>query len=293
MTDLNIEQAQFSDIQTIIEWARHEGFAPGLGDIDIYRNTDRQGVWIGKVNSSAIGCIAGIKYNKIYGFIGLYIVKPEYRGCGYGHKLWQKAMEYLDDVRCIGLEAAPHLVGKYSEWGFKNASQTIRWQLLNTDTDQHKHKFPKNNSLTVVTGPDIPLETIKQYDAEREFTARPHFISQWLKHPSGQVIALVDHKRFCHGFARIRPCLLSTGEGWRIGPILADSSDLAEILITNLLKKNKGVILIDSPQINSNAQSLLANMGFKQISATTRMYKGSHHVPLTGDVYALACLELG
>ena len=293
MTKLNIQQAKSSDIKTIIDWARHEEFAPGHGDIDIYRNTDRQGIWIGRVNTSAIGCIAGIKYNQIYGFIGLYIVKPEYRGYGYGHRLWEKAMTYLNDVQCIGLEAAPHLVNRYSEWGFKKASQTIRWQLDNIDERHLKDNMIENDSLKVVTGLNIPLETIKQYDAEREFIARPHFISQWLKHPSGQVIALVDTNSFCHGFARIRPCLLSKGNGWRIGPILADSKELAEVLIHNLLKNHRGLILIDSPQINTNAQSLLVKMGFKQISATTRMYKGSHHAPLADDVYGLACLELG
>ena len=107
------------------------------------------------------------------------------------------------------------------------------------------------------------------------------------------MIALIDKENSCHGFARIRPCLLPAGEGWRIGPILADSPRLAEVLILNLLVKHKGVILIDSPQRNSKAQSLLLSLGFRQISATTRMYRGSHQAVLTEDVYGLACLELG
>jgi ribosomal-protein-alanine N-acetyltransferase len=68
---------------------------------------------------------------------------------------------------------------------------------------------------------------------------------------------------------------------------------LAEVLILNLLVEHKGVILIDSPQPNSSAQSLLSSLGFREISATTRMYKGSHKAALTKDVYGLACLELG
>jgi ribosomal-protein-alanine N-acetyltransferase len=193
----------------------------------------------------------------------------------------------------VGLEAASHLITNYAEWGFKTSSQTVRWQLFNAEDGLSAQAALDPQDLNTVSGPEIPLEAIKKYDSEREFTARPHFLSQWLEHPSGKVIALIDKYNHCHGFARIRPCLLPAGEGWRIGPILADSPVLAKVLILNLLIEHKGVILIDSPERNDNAQSLLSSLGFHEISATTRMYKGSHKAVLTKDVYGLACLELG
>ena len=293
MPELIIRPARASDIPEIVRWARSEEFAPGFGDVDIYRNTDKQGVWMGWVDSTPVGCIAGVKYNNIYGFIGLYIVRPEYRGQGYGHRLWEQALRHLQDVKCVGLEAASHLITNYAEWGFKTSSQTIRWQLFNAEDGLSAQAVLDPQDLNTVSGPEIPLEAIKKYDSEREFTARPHFLSQWLEHPSGKVIALIDKYNHCHGFARIRPCLLPAGEGWRIGPILADSLVLAKVLILNLLIEHKGVILIDSPERNHNAQSLLSSLGFREISATTRMYKGSHKAVLTKDVYGLACLELG
>ena len=40
----------------------------------------------------------------------------------------------------------------------------------------------------------------------------------------------------CHGFGRIRPCVLEDNEqGWRIGPLLADTPPLAELLIRELI----------------------------------------------------------
>ena len=293
MPELIIRPARASDIPEIVRWARSEEFAPGFGDVDIYRNTDKQGVWMGWVDSTPVGCIAGVKYNNIYGFIGLYIVRPEYRGQGYGHRLWEQAIRHLQDVKCVGLEAASHLIINYAEWGFKTSSQTIRWQLFNAEDGLSAQAVLDPQDLNIVSGAEIPLEAIKKYDSEREFTARPHFLSQWLEHPSGKVIALIDKYNHCHGFARIRPCLLPAGEGWRIGPILADSPVLAKVLILNLLTEHKGVILIDSPERNDNAQLLLSSLGFHEISATTRMYKGSHKAVLTKDVYGLACLELG
>ena len=58
-----------NDIPYITKLAIKENFAPGLGDVNIYRNTDKQGLWVGCLNSKVIGCIAGIKYNQNYGFV--------------------------------------------------------------------------------------------------------------------------------------------------------------------------------------------------------------------------------
>ena len=63
MTGYNIRQLKRTDIKYVTQWAREEGFAPGVGDVNIYQNTDSQGLWIGCLNSTPIWCIAGVKYN--------------------------------------------------------------------------------------------------------------------------------------------------------------------------------------------------------------------------------------
>jgi len=75
------------DIPQVTEWARAEGFCPGEGDVAIYRQTDRQGLWVGYLEGTPIGCIAGVRYSQSYGFIGLFLVTPEHRGQGYGVQL--------------------------------------------------------------------------------------------------------------------------------------------------------------------------------------------------------------
>ena len=63
------------EIPEVTNWATLEGFSPGFDDVSIYRNTDNQGLWVGCLDNKPIGCIACIKYNSSYGFIGLFIVK--------------------------------------------------------------------------------------------------------------------------------------------------------------------------------------------------------------------------
>jgi ribosomal-protein-alanine N-acetyltransferase len=279
-------------IPIVTDWSRREGFAPGLGDIEIYRQTDRQGLWIAWLDQEPIGCIAGVRYNLDYGFIGLYLVVPHQRGLGYGKQLWKHALNHLADLTCIGLEAAPARILDYSGWGFESSSMTTRWSCFNKgELDDLWGGLPPG--LQVVEGSDVPSEAVQLYDAQREPSPRPHFLADWLGHQSGQVLALLDGNGNCHGFGRIRPCLLQEGEGWRIGPLLADSPGLAAYLIRKLQQRHPGALLIDTPGFNSAAKELMLTLGFRAESETMRMYRGElSEVDLT-DVFALACLELG
>ena len=292
MESLRIRKLESEQVQTVTDWARCEGFAPGLGDIEIYRHTDRQGLWMAWLGHEPVGCIAGVRYNQNYGFIGLYLVVPHHRGHGYGQQLWRHALDHLADLSCIGLEAAPARISDYEGWGFKSSSSTTRWCFQNKGHPEGlKGHLP--TGLHVVEGSAVPSEAVQLYDAQREPSPRPHFLADWLGDQSGQVLALLDQSGNCHGFGRIRPCLLQEGEGWRIGPLLADSPALAAYLIQKLQERHPGVLLMDSPGRNRAASELMAQLGFEAQSETMRMYRGElPHVALD-DVFALACLELG
>ena len=119
-------------------------------------------------------------------------------------------------------------------------------------------------------------------------------MNDWLKNSFGTVKALVDDNGMCHGFGRIRPCILQdNNNGWRIGPLLADTPPLAELLIRKLVGSLESQILLDCSSLNPYANYLLSNLGFKEISKTYRMYKGIQPPCPMNQVYGLACLELG
>ncbi len=290
---LTIRPLQSADIATITGWARQEGFAPGVGDVAIYRQTDRQGLWVGWLGDEPVGCIAGVRYNASYGFIGLFLVVPAQRGRGYGVQLWRHALQHLADVPCIGLEAAPDRIDDYAVWGFAPASPTTRWQRLAADGAPLPPPAAPEPPWCLLEGDAIPAAALQRFDAEREPSPRPHFLRQWLRHPAGTVLALVDRAGACHGFGRVRPCLLADGEGWRVGPLVADSPAAARALLEGLLQRHPGTVLIDAPGANAAAAPLLASLGFAPVSRTLRMYRGVPPAVSLADVYGLACLELG
>jgi ribosomal-protein-alanine N-acetyltransferase len=290
---LQIRPLARRDIEVVTAWARAEGFTPGSGDVEIYRHTDRQGLWLGWLGQEPVGCIAGVRYNAAYGFLGLFLVTPSQRGKGFGVELWRHALAHLADLPCIGLEAAPDRVDDYASWGFRPASPTTRWQLIHAETTGDAWSADRGDRLTLLEGSAIPTAAVQIFDGQREPSPRPHFLADWLQHPAGTVLALIDTRGQCHGFGRIRPCLLRHGEGWRIGPLLADSPTLAAQLLRGLINRHPGVVLIDTPDANPAAASLLQQLGFRALSHTMRMYRGPAPSVSMAEVYGLACLELG
>ena len=284
-----------NELNQVTDWAKLEGFAPGIDDLSIYKNTDKQGIWVGCLNNDPIGSIACVKYNSSYGFIGLFIVKKKFRNKGYGLRLWRHALNYLNDIDCIGLEAAPNRLNDYQSWGFTQSSITNRWKLNGSQSLPVKFFYKDiQESFQVVPGNKISSEAVLNYDSQREPSPRPHFLNDWLKNSFGIVQALVDDNGMCHGFGRIRPCILQGNKrGWRIGPLLADTPPLAELLIRKLVGTLDTEILLDCSSLNPYGNYLLSSLGFFQISRTYRMYKGPQPPFPMNQVYGLACLELG
>ncbi len=293
-SNFEIRPLEQNDIPQVTKWSRLEGFAPGAGDVTIYSHTDRQGLWVGCLDKEPIGCIAGVKYNQFYGFIGLFLVVKEERGNGYGLKLWEHVMNKLSDVRCLGLEAAPNRLLDYQSWGFVPSSITTRWMISNNTYLKSSLELKSEiKDYLLLEDKDIPSNIIQKYDENKENTPRPHFISDWISSRSGSVLAIVNRNDICTGFCRIRPCLLKDGKGFRIGPLVADSPLLATLLINKISSCYPGTILIDSPGVNLEANKLFRSLGFVQISHTIRMYKGKQPLISMREIYGLACLELG
>ena len=123
---------------------------------------------------------------------------------GYGVKLWKHALDYLENVDCIGLEAAPNRLDDYKKWGFKKSSITNRWKSEGIQGLPYSNFYnDENSSFKVVPGNQISPESVLIYDSQREPSPRPHFLRDWLNDSFGNVSALVDNNGMCHGFGTV------------------------------------------------------------------------------------------
>ena len=83
------------ELDFAVNLAAAEGWNPGVHDAAAFFATDPGGFLIGRLDDVPIGCISAVRYGQGFGFLDFYIVVPEYRGSGYGMRLWESALERL------------------------------------------------------------------------------------------------------------------------------------------------------------------------------------------------------
>ena len=100
------------EVALIREWANAEGWNPGTHDGDCFYHTDPGGFFLGELDGEPVACISCVAYDESFGFLGQYIVRPGFRGRGYGIEVWRAGMAHLGS-RNVGLDGVlriSHLV---------------------------------------------------------------------------------------------------------------------------------------------------------------------------------------
>jgi len=268
-----------SDLDVAIEWASSEGWNPGLNDAETFYHADPSGFFAGFVSGVPAACISSVAYDSSFGFLGLYIVKPEYRGRGFGIKIWEKALEYLGD-RNIGLDGVIARQKDYEKYGFKFAYRNLRFAGSFTCPTRSKNLVDLKN---------LETSKIAEYDIQMFPARRDNFISRWVKQKGSKALGyLADGKLV--GYGVLRPCLI----GFKIGPLFADNREIAQELLSGLASHaGKERIFIDVPEPNQQAIDLVKGNSMEKIFETARMYNKSIPALPLNRIYGVTTLELG
>ena len=91
------------------------------------------------------------------------------------------------------------------------------------------------------------------------------------------------------GLGVIRP----SRDGCRIGPLYAQSPEVAAALISALATPAAVPIFIDVPDINPAATGVAEQLNLKPEFETARMYTGGMPTIDTGGLFGITSLELG
>ncbi|WP_254977574.1 GNAT family N-acetyltransferase [Cyanobium sp. ATX 6A2] len=226
------------EIDIAIEWAAKEGWNPGIRDADCYCQADPNGFLIGLLGSEPIATISAIKYGNSFGFIGFYIVKPEYRGKGYGIQIWNAGLKYLKGLN-IGLDGVVAQQENYKRSGFKLAYRNIRYQGTGGGSPL--------KSSGIVGLSTLPFETIDAYDQQFFPANRSQFTKAWISQPECHALGITKNGKLA-GYGVIRKCR----KGCKIGPLFADNPELAESLFLALKATTRlsELIFLDTPVVN-------------------------------------------
>ena len=93
--ELTIRPMIRTELDILVEWAAAEGWNPGLNDAQIFWDTDPEGFIAADRHGELIGGGSIVAYGARFGFMGFFIVRPEYRRQGLGRPLWQARRDRL------------------------------------------------------------------------------------------------------------------------------------------------------------------------------------------------------
>jgi len=271
------------ELEFAIELAAREGWNPGLHDAGSFYAADPNGFLAGVLDGEPIASLSAVKYDASFGFLGLYIVVPAFRGQGYGRQLWNAAIDYLQGCT-IGLDGVVEQQPNYKKSGFTLAYRNIRYQGFGSGATNHV------THPSVLELPALPFDEVKRYDRQFFPVERDAFLSRWINQPQASALGIVENGRLC-AYGVLRPCR----EGYKIGPLCADDEVLADALFNALCAKapQGAAVFLDIPEPNSAALALVARYNMQKVFETARMYAGpAPDLPLE-KIFGVTTFELG
>ncbi|MGZ2485028.1 GNAT superfamily N-acetyltransferase [Rhizobium pisi] len=269
------------ELELVLEWARQEGWNPGLDDSLAFIEADPSGFFVGSIGEVPVGSISVVKYGDSFAFLGLYIVHPDFRGKGYGKAIWEAGIATAKG-RTIGLDGVAAQQDSYRKAGFEPAYATIRYGGVATSQP--------TSTLAAQPVLDSRLEGLQRYDSAIFPQPRDAFLAAWCTGRKGRRSAVVRKSHKIRGYGTIRRCY----EGYKIGPLFANDTDSAAALLAELIPEAKGAaVFIDIPTENREAVALAESLGLQPVFETMRMYRGpAPTIPLK-HVFGVTTLELG
>lgn len=277
---LIIRSMDKTEFSLAIDWAAQEGWNPGLCDNQSYYVADPDGFLIGLVDGEPVATISVVKYNANFGFIGFYIVKPEYRGRGYGLQIWQAGLAKLKGCN-IGLDGVIDQQDNYTKSGFRLAYRNIRFE------GRGGAQPVTNNS--VVDLDSIAFSMIEQYNQPLFPAPRAAFDLVWLEQSNATTRGVIEDGHL-RGYGVIRQCR----DGYKIGPLYADTPGFADSIYQALIATVGDVsVFLDVPEVNQDALMLAQRYQMKAAFETARMYSGDFPDIRLDKVYGVASFEIG
>ena len=120
MTAFHVSSAGAEDISRLSDWAEDEGWNPGRSDGQAFFPADPAGFLFGRLDGEPVASVSAVRYGADFGFVGLYIARPPFRGQGYGFRVWRAGLDHLAG-RNVGLDGVVAQQENYRRSGFSTA----------------------------------------------------------------------------------------------------------------------------------------------------------------------------
>lgn len=269
------------EVALAVEWAAQEGWNPGLLDAASFHAADPQGFFVGVLDGEPVASLSVVKYGGRFAFLGLYIVRPGYRGRGLGWTLWQHGMASAAG-RQVGLDGVVAQQANYRKSGFALAWRNVRYEGSGGAAVAPDARLVRLDAL--------PLAVVRAYDQPFFPADRSAFLAAWLAQREATGLGWMEDGAL-RGYGVIRRCR----RGWKIGPLFADGEAIAEHLFQALASHAAPTepVYLDIPEPNAAATALTRRHGMRRVFETARMYTGEPPAVPMDRLYGITSFELG
>lgn len=283
-TKYTFRRLAFPELDVLVSWAAQEGWNPGLDDTELFWNTDPEGFYGYFEGDRMIGGGSIVSYGGLFGFMGFFIVHPDYRAHGIGRSLWLERrttlLNRLQEGAAIGMDGVVAMQGFYQKGGFQIAFRDERYVRLGASYDLN----PQVRKIT-----ESDYESVAKLDTACFGVARESFLRPWLFAPHAQSFCYCDTMGL-QGFAVVRKCQ----EGYKIGPLFAETEAVARALYEACLNSAPGEsVYLDIPTTHEGARQLVADYGATYVFECARMYYGTPPETKATAVFGISSFELG
>ena len=267
------------------EWAAREGWNPGLTDLETVWDYDPDAFIALRKGSELVGGGTILSYERRFGFMGLFIMRPDVRGQGLGSRLWHyrrdQLRQRLNEGAAIGMDGVYHMMPFYRAGGFELAYRHIRHQGTAQGGGSGEGK--------VTPLDQIPFDQVDRYDRLCFPVPRTGFLLRWVRQPGVHAVGIMENGSLV-GYAVARPCRV----GYKLGPVFADSRAVADSLMSDLFSRIQGQqVQMDVPEPHQVALTLARCWGLSEVFGCGRMYFGEAPRTDIRRVYGVTSLEFG
>jgi len=210
--ELVIRNMDRAEIDELVEWAAAEGWNPGLHDADLFWATDPAAFIAADLDGALIGGGAITSYQGEFGFMGFFIVRPEYRSRGMGNTIWcarrDRLLARLHRGASIGMDGVFAMQDYYSRGGFVFSHRNLRFR---ADVP-HPVKAPTTEDRHITLLQNVPFSRVLEYDRGCFPAPRPVFLKAWIEQPDALALAGCKALALCGAAGRganLAPCSLT------------------------------------------------------------------------------------
>ena len=283
-SDLKIRPMSRPEFDRLVDWAAAEGWNPGLHDAEVFWQTDPAAFVAAELDGELIGGGSIVSYDGRFGFMGFFIMRPEFRGRGLGSRLWHARRDRLrarlQPGAAIGMDGVFEMQPFYARGGFGFSHRDIRFQGEGVAADLSSGLVPVEQ---------LPFAQLLAYDSAHFPAPRADFLRAWVAQADSRALA-VPGERGLRGYGVIRRCR----EGAKIGPLFADDPATAEQLFAGLAAFAPGQpVFLDVPENNPDAMALARGHGMREVFGCAHMYLGPAPSLPWHETYGVTTFELG